>query len=551
MLGSALLNGCIGFREINRSTSPDVRYVDFRNSNREIRFVDMTWIGKKRFFENAGKLTSIAKRDGYALYYEHIDFSGSSDTILRKIRRINGFVPDTRGYESMFRTAVNNGFVVYDSKKFLTMVNDKDRHADVTPESIVKEYENKYGPVRLSSRDYHGDPYQPVLRWVHTRRINSVMFDYRSSILANTVHAATDDRMIILYSAKHRRPFFKTLQALDSTWVKVGTYTTRRDDRFDHTLAPDTARQLIQDGWIERMGSKIGVRLSFDNDIESFSVDTEDLDFEIEPNTSVRAKVSAHYRFITVSYSYSPRLFPGNDDDEIKGNTESFGLGLNLSFRHWFQGMAYQKTKGYYISNTDELDPQWQPGDPYFQSPELVYQSIQGVTGYSFNPKFSVASLTSQTERQLKSAGSFTPQIHYRYYVMDDRKELTPLSSSQRSDNLEAVLAGGYHHTFVIRDSWYLNAGGEMGAGYLYTRLETRGVQTGTSNQDNFVFRWDARSGIGYNGRRFFMGGLATATGSSFRQENTTAVNVDTRIYCQVFAGYRLTAPRFLRKRFE
>ena len=158
-------------------------------------------------------------------------------------------------------------------------------------------------------------------------------------------------------------------------------------------------------------------------------------------------------------------------------------------------------------------------------------------------------SLTTQTERQLKSAGSFIPLVAYRYYIVDDRTPLISSSTSQRSNNFEFAISAGYHYTFVIKQNFYFSLGFTPGVGYNFTKLYTR------SQSDNMItrskspeFRWDGRGAIGYNGDRFFAGAILNLGGSSFRQENTTVINHDYTAFYQVFIGFRLNAPGILRE---
>ncbi len=193
------------------------------------------------------------------------------------------------------------------------------------------------------------------------------------------------------------------------------------------------------------MDNYVGLKLSMSNAIETFSVRTATNKIDLYPNTSSIGKISFNYRFLSFSIGFAPGFFPGNGDNQIKGKTKTTSYGTGLNFRHWFQDLSYTRIRGYYLNNTRDYNSEWVGGDPYVQFPDLVYKKFQGVTGYSFNSKFSVKSLTTQTERQLKSAGSFIPLVVYRYYIVDDRTLLTPTSTSQRSNNFKFAISAGYH----------------------------------------------------------------------------------------------------------
>ncbi|NJN28352.1 MAG: DUF4421 domain-containing protein [Cyclobacteriaceae bacterium] len=115
-------------------------------------------------------------------------------------------------------------------------------------------------------------------------------------------------------------------------------------------------------------------------------------------------------------------MYPGNPLTGLIFILALFYLACACSDRH---GSNFHPRKGFSISN-----------------------------GYIANQKFSLRSLTSQTERQLKSAGSFLPTFHIRYYAIDDKG---PSPGSKKSNKLQMSIAPGYdefrtrvfYHLFV------------------------------------------------------------------------------------------------------
>lgn len=271
--------------------------------------------------------------------------------------------------------------------------------------------------------------------------------------------------------------------------------------------------------YLERIDGYMTLKLSHSTDLETFSVDTETNDFALAPNARSESRLHFNYEFISFSFKYIPTFLPGNDDDDIKGKTKGNGFGLNLNFNRWLQEFSYNKTQGYYLENTGDYDPNWQKGDPYIQLPELVYKNYQGITAYKFNPNFSFKAIATQTERQLKSTGSFIPHLLYRYYIIDNQQEITTTNSTQKSDNYEFVLGIGYYYTFVFMEDFNISMGLTPGTGYLYSTIKTRSqVENLKTAQDNFVLRFDGRAGVGYNGKRFFAGIFTKLSTNSYTQ---------------------------------
>lgn len=314
----------------------------------------------------------------------------------------------------------------------------------------------------------------------------------------------------------------------------------------------DTSRIIRENGWIEGMDNYVGLKLSMNNAIETFSVDVESDDYMIDlyPNTTTLVKLHFNYRFLSFDLKFAPSFLPGNGDDYNKGKTKSFGMAFGLNFRHWFHNFSLSRTKGYYINNSGDF-PAYVPGGPYLQIPELIVTNFEGISGYSLNPKFSAKSLTTQTERQLKSAGSFIPLLGYRYYIVNNKEENT--TSTQRSDNIEFVVGAGYYYTLVVKNNFYFSLGATPGIGYIFTKLNTRFPQSGANDvvthSNAPVLRFDGRGALGYNGRSFFAGCIINLSGMSFEQGGTTAINANSRASYQVFAGVRINAPKKLREK--
>lgn len=312
----------------------------------------------------------------------------------------------------------------------------------------------------------------------------------------------------------------------------------------------DSLMILTEGGWIQKMDQYASVKLSLSHDVEGFNVQTQENNLAIYPNTPVHLNAGFNYSILSFSLSYAPRFFEDNDDAVERGKTKSFRLGIDLVFRHWIQSLSYSRVKGYYLENTADYVPDWRQGDPYILFPDLQYTSFSGSTGYSFNPKFSVKSLTSQTERQLKSAGTFLPILHYRYYMIDDGAELTtPSSTIQKSGNLEAVLSAGYHYTVVIKQKFYASLGLSQGIGLVHSKLRAESMAGyEESSRINAIARFDGRTALGYNGMRFFSGMLLTVNVSTEEDKAEAVTGQNVRAAYQLYVGYRFNAPKPLRK---
>lgn len=303
---------------------------------------------------------------------------------------------------------------------------------------------------------------------------------------------------------------------------------------------------------IEYMGQYITLKLTQNSDIEGIAVKTPTNKIELNPNISSVTRLSVNYKFISFSLRYVPKFLTGNDDVKLRGKTKGGGFDFGFNFKHWLQHFSYTKTRGYYLENTSDYITTWKPGDPYIQFPDLLYKNFEGITAYNFNPDYSVNAVSSQSERQLKSAGSFIPHFLYRYYIIDDRTPLTGTNTSQKAKTLEFLIGAGYYHTFVLKQNFYFALGLTPAFGVNFLNLTTR-FPTGYvhTKQTNTIFRLDGQAGLGYNGERFFAGVYSKLSTESYNQQKTSAVTSDARVAYQIFVGYRLKAPKFLQQNVQ
>lgn len=309
--------------------------------------------------------------------------------------------------------------------------------------------------------------------------------------------------------------------------------------------SPDSLNILTADGWIEQMNNYISADLSFNNTYHTFDVKAPSGRIILYPNSPNHLRLKASYDFISLGVQFAPSVLPGNGDENERGVTETFQFGTTVITRHWYADISYKKVKGFYLENTADYRS-WMKGDAYIQFPDLYHRGFSLSSRFIENPKLSLRSLVSQTERQFKSAGSFTPVLNFDYYIVDDQSNA---SSTQKSKNIEAGIGPGYTHTIVFDEKFYLSLGMSTSAGYLSSRLTTR-IPEGNirTNQNNFVIRWDGQTGVGYNSERFYSGLYASVSGMRYKQENTAAINAETRLYYHLFFGMRFEAFEALKR---
>ena len=118
---------------------------------------------------------------------------------------------------------------------------------------------------------------------------------------------------------------------------------------------------------------------------------------------------------MTVGLSFKiPTLF-GNDDTS-KGETTTRSFSKALNFDKWSFSFDYNRYKGHYLANSATGAPIPSNQD-YVLFPNFIATNTRLDIAYLTNSIFSLKALTSLTERQLKSSGSFIPFLRLVYFT--------------------------------------------------------------------------------------------------------------------------------------
>lgn len=310
--------------------------------------------------------------------------------------------------------------------------------------------------------------------------------------------------------------------------------------------------QNKEDVFIKTYNNQLNLRLNVSSRVDGFAIESNPLSFDILPNTELRTNLSANYRFLSISVGFAPRFFSTNTDEKQKGTTKTQSFDINLNFPHLTQQLSYTKTKGYYLNNSIDYIPNWNKDSNYIQFPNLQFNSIYGVTAWKFNKNYSFNALTTQTESQLKSTGTFFPSLVYHYYIIDDKTPLTATNSSQKSNNFELLLNAGYYYTFVLSSGFYTSLGASAGGGLILSRVTTRNTaSTFISKNNHGIIRLEGMAALGYTTDRFFWGGQVLFNGERYAQTKNSNITTRSMLSWQLFAGLHLRAPATLKKTMD
>jgi hypothetical protein len=262
--------------------------------------------------------------------------------------------------------------------------------------------------------------------------------------------------------------------------------------------------------------------------------------FTYMPNTKLAIGIGATYHSFTFNLAYGTPLL--NAGKAQKGKTTYLDLQGHIYSRKFAVDFLGQLYKGYYISPQNFV-----PGySSFFLRPDLRVRLVGLAAYYIFNNKeFSYRASMIQSERQLKSAGTFLLGGELCYGIVKGDAPLIPLQISEQYpqgavNRLRFAKIGpsfGYAYTFVYDSHWFATGSITINASLDFIRENTI-----ITYRNHFAVSPDymTRLAIGYNSRRW----IYTAS-----WVNTTAVmkgSYNDANYKISSGNYRLTvAHRF------
>jgi hypothetical protein len=237
------------------------------------------------------------------------------------------------------------------------------------------------------------------------------------------------------------------------------------------------------------------------------------------------------------------------EKESLFGKTKATDLQLNLLGKRWGLDLFYQNYKGFYV---DDPNGKIVPGAPYPQRPDLRTNNF-GVNGiYFFNKRFSLRSAYNFSERQRKSAGSFSLTGTLNFFeVRGDSalysKKYEPVFGAATAFfkmNMNTFsISPGYSYTLVVKN-FFANASLSIGPAYHWVDYQVAGQSLSASSLNSF---FDIRAGVGYNGKRFFCGINLVNQTRTIKFESIQFANSSTTF--KLLFGYRFKEFGILKKR--
>jgi hypothetical protein len=226
------------------------------------------------------------------------------------------------------------------------------------------------------------------------------------------------------------------------------------------------------------------------------------------PNVNVRIGIAGFWKWFGLGISINNPFYKINQD--TYGKTTTLDLRVNAFGRSFAGELFFQKYKSFYISS-----PERSNGTHYI-IPDMQTFSL-GIAGYYiYNAKrFSIRAAFIQNERQKKSAGSLVVRPSFLYYSISSGQGIIPaelveeyhISPSNLITSGEFYSIGlspGYVYTLVFLKNFYVTAAVFPGVAAQFSSYSN---DLNIYSNFEFVFQLNGRFALGYNSKKWFLGG--------------------------------------------
>mgnify|MGYP006073917097 FL=1 len=310
--------------------------------------------------------------------------------------------------------------------------------------------------------------------------------------------------------------------------------------------------------FIEDHSNQLNIKLDIsDEQVEYYIPYENDIKAEIITNLNISYGVVFSYKFLSVRLGIRPKL--SESELENKGETDRFRLRVKLLFDKWTHRFEYAYTRGFNIKNTNDFEPTTENSDFRIQFPYLTTNIFSGSSDYKFNDNYSVKAIESNTEIQLKSAGTFLTGLDYTLYFVKgtdqikfENQDINNRESYTEYTGFSPVLNASYHYTFVFHKYWYANIYGNPGVGIHFTNAKFFNDNKFTSSNNTLVnLTFETGVSAGYNGKKIYFGGefKYKLNGNKYDEDFISLQHIKNNFY--LFFGYRFKAPKQVQKPVE
>lgn len=278
--------------------------------------------------------------------------------------------------------------------------------------------------------------------------------------------------------------------------------------------------------WMPLPPRTLSARIGFQNPMLSLTLnppsDTEGMDVRYEPNVPMRVAVDFAYGPFVALVSGSTGL--GTDEKRLYGESRVIDWQFRFFGRRLTYDFVYQDYAGFYIENSEDLDPSIGQDDPRILRPDIEKKHVAFQVFHTFSPEtFSMGGAFDQNVRQTRSGGSWLASAGLDHHRILADFTLVPLTQQPKFGKLAtftggefytAKVGGGYGYNHVFSEKWNLSGVLMLNGGLQKQRYF---LDTGAVDTSEISLASNAKIGLTYNGEKYTGGIVAHLDGTAMK----------------------------------
>ncbi len=324
-----------------------------------------------------------------------------------------------------------------------------------------------------------------------------------------------------------------------------------------------STKDSITNTYKEKLDGYVGLRLDANTNVSKFSfINRAPLkNFDVVPNQDYQARIAVNYKWLTLAFSFSPKIGGLNDNVQEKGKTTITGFDFSFNLKNTQHRLFFTKTKGYYLSNSEIYRAELIDHNIYSRYAKLPdFESLQlgSETFYFYNSdKFSKVFSRDKSEIQLKSAGSLVSYLGFYYSKIDGSEQDLSFLDYINNQNIPypninesyiGAIGSGYAYNYIFEKNFFITALGIPSLGIQYTRMKYP-FKSADTNKTELTVSVLSEASIGYSNKQWFTGILGNYTGFTSTSKGNKIAG--TKGYATLFIGYRFAPPKVVKSTFD
>jgi hypothetical protein len=267
----------------------------------------------------------------------------------------------------------------------------------------------------------------------------------------------------------------------------------------------------IDTNYIKKYPNTLTVKPYFDYKINQFVLEDNVTGGIANYGTSQvpRIGIGASYKWMSFLASITPLV---ELDRERKGATQQMDIQWNVYLKAFSVDIHFQQYQGYFLENSTDIVNWNLEENSYYKREDLLTTSVGANIRYNFNHKiFSQKAVFSQTEKQLKSAGTFSAGIRWNVLSIQADSLFAPSKLEKEFINFDLDngtfydqgFGFGYSYSFVHKN-WFANLSMMPFLLHQVFTFVTPDNTTHTLKSLQLIVQW--RGAIGYNSHQNYCG---------------------------------------------